>query len=125
MVIGGSYIGLEFAQIFRRFGSRVSVVEMRGRLIPRDDDDVSDTVKEIMEGEGIELHLGAECVRLEKRGDGIAVNLSCDSGPKEVVRSHLLVAVGRRPNTGDLGLDKAGVETDERGYILVDDTLAT
>ena len=125
VVIGGSYIGLEFAQMYRRFGSRVSVVEMRGRLIPRDDDDVSDAVKEIMENEGVELHLGAECVALERRGEGIAVRVSCDDGPEEVVGSHLLLAVGRVPNTTDLGLDEAGVETDPRGNIVVDDQLRT
>ncbi len=125
VIIGGSYIGLEFAQMYRRFGSRVSVIEMRGRLIPRDDDDVSDAVREVMANEGVELHLGAECVSFEKRGQGVAVKVSCDNGPEEVVGSHLLLAVGRGPNTGDLGLDKAGVETDGRGYIVVDDQLRT
>ncbi len=125
VVIGGSYIGLEFAQMYRRFGSRVTVIEMRGRLIPRDDDDVSDAVKEIMENEGVELNLGAECVALERRGNGIAVRVRCDDGPEYVVGSHLLLAVGRGPNTADLGLDKAGVETDGRGYIVVDDQLRT
>ena len=125
VVIGGSYIGLEFAQMYRRFGSRVTVVEMRGRLIPRDDDDVSDAVRGIMENEGVELNLGAECVALERRGKGIAVRVSCDTGPEYVVGSHLLLAVGRGPNTADLGLDKAGVETDARGYIVVDDQLRT
>ena len=123
VIIGGSYIGLEFAQIFRRFGSRVTVVEMRGRLIPRDDDDVSEAVKGIMENEGIELQLGAECVAIEKRDEGVAIRVSCDTGPEYVVGSHLLLAVGRGPNTGDLGLDKAGVETNARGYIVVDDQL--
>ena len=125
VVIGGSYIGIEFAQMYRRFGSRVTVIEMRGRLIPRDDDDVSDAVKEIMENEGVELNLGAECVALERRGNGIAVRVRCDDGPEYVVGSHLLLAVGRGPNTADLGLDKAGVETDGRGYIVVDDQLRT
>ena len=123
VIIGGSYIGLEFAQIFRRFGSRVTVVEMRGRLIPRDDDDVSEAVKGIMENEGIELQLGAECVAIEKRDEEVAIRVSCDTGPEYVVGSHLLLAVGRGPNTGDLGLDKAGVETNARGYIVVDDQL--
>ena len=125
VVICGSYIGLEFAQMYRRFGSRVTVVEMRGRLIPRDDDDVSDAVRGIMGNEGVELNLGAECVALERRGKGIAVRVSCDTGPEYVVGSHLLLAVGRGPNTADLGLDKAGVETDARGYIVVDDQLRT
>jgi len=125
VIIGGSYIGLEFAQMYRRFGSRVSVVEMGARLIGRDDEDVSAAVKEIMENEGVEVRLKAECIGFKKRGDQIAVTASCEPGPEEIVGSHVLLAVGRRPNTDDLGLDKAGVETDGRGYIPVDDQLAT
>jgi pyruvate/2-oxoglutarate dehydrogenase complex dihydrolipoamide dehydrogenase (E3) component len=125
VVIGGSYIGLEFAQMYRRFGSRVTVVEMGERLISRDDADVSDAVKAIFEKEGIEVRLNAECITYAKRGSGVAVGLKCSSGPKEVVGSHLLFAVGRRPNTHDLGLDKAGVKTDDKGYIVVDDKLRT
>ena len=125
VIIGGSYIGLEFAQMYRRFGSRVTVVEMGDRLIARDDEDVSQAVKEIMENEGVEVRLDAECVSLENRGDQVAITASCDPGPEEVVGSHLLLAVGRRPNTDDLGLDKAGVETDGRGFIVVDDQLGT
>ncbi len=125
IVIGGSYIGLEFAQIYRRFGSRVTVVEMADRLIARDDEDVSAAVKAILEKEGIEIRLNAECIAYEKRGDGVAVGLKCGNGPKEVVGSHLLFAVGRRPNTHDLGLEKAGVKTDDKGYVIVDDKLRT
>ncbi len=125
VVIGGSYIGLEFAQMYRRFGSRVTVVEMGDRLIARDDEDVSAAVKEILEAEGVEVRLNAECVALAKRGDGVAVTASCEPGPEEVVGSHVLLAVGRRPNTDDLGLDQAGVETDPRGFIVVDDQLRT
>ncbi len=125
VIIGGSYIGLEFAQMYRRFGSRVSVVEMSGRLIGRDDEDVSAAVKEILENEGVEVRLNAECIGFEKRGDQVVVTASCDPGPEEVVGSHVLLAVGRRPNTDDLGLDKAGVETDPRGFIVVDDQLRT
>ncbi len=125
VIIGGSYIGLEFAQMYRRFGSRVTVVEMGDRLIARDDEDVSAAVKEILEAEGVEVRLNAECVALAKRGDGVAVTASCEPGPEEVVGSHVLLAVGRRPNTDDLGLDKAGVETDPRGFIVVDDQLRT
>jgi pyruvate/2-oxoglutarate dehydrogenase complex dihydrolipoamide dehydrogenase (E3) component len=125
IVIGGSYIGLEFAQMYRRFGSRVTVVEMADCLIGRDDEDISDAVREIVEGEGVDMVLGAECVSVEKRGGGVAVKVSCDDGPDEVEGSHLLLAVGRLPNTDDLGLDKAGVETDGRGFIKVDDQLAT
>ena len=125
VIIGGSYIGLEFAQMYRRFGSRVTVVEMGDRLIARDDEDVSAAVKEILEAEGVEVRLNAECVALAKRGDRVAVTASCAPGPEEVVGSHVLLAVGRRPNTDDLGLDKAGVETDPRGFIKVDDQLRT
>jgi pyruvate/2-oxoglutarate dehydrogenase complex dihydrolipoamide dehydrogenase (E3) component len=125
VIIGGSYIGLEFAQMYRRFGSRVTVVEMGDRLIARDDEDVSAAVKEILEAEGVEVRLNAECVALAKRGNRVAVTASCEPGPEEVVGSHVLLAVGRRPNTDDLGLDKAGVETDPRGFIMVDDQLRT
>ncbi len=125
IVVGGSYIGLEFAQMYRRFGSRVTVVEMKDRLIPRDDEDVSDTVKEILENEDVEVRLKAECIAVENRGDRVVVTLDCGEDPKEVVGSHLLLAVGRRPNTDALGLDKAGVETDERGFVVVDDQLRT
>jgi pyruvate/2-oxoglutarate dehydrogenase complex dihydrolipoamide dehydrogenase (E3) component len=125
VIIGGSYIGLEFAQMYRRFGSRVSVVEMGARLIGRDDEDVSAAVKEIMENEGVEVRLKAECIGFRKRGDQVAVTASCELGPEEIVGSHVLLAVGRRPNTDDLGLDKAGVEMDPRGFIVVDDRLRT
>lgn len=125
VIIGGSYIGLEFAQMYRRFGSRVSVVEMGARLIGRDDEDVSAAVKEIVENEGVEVRLKSECIGFKKRGDQVAVTASCEPGPEEIVGSHVLLAVGRRPNTDDLGLDKAGVETDPRGFIVVDDRLRT
>jgi len=125
VIIGGSYIGLEFAQMYRRFGSRVTVVEMGDRLIARDDDDVSATVKEILEAEGVDVRLNAECVSVEKRGDQLAVTASCEPGPEEIVGSHLLMAVGRVPNSDDLGLASAGVESDERGFIVVDDQLRT
>jgi len=125
IVIGGSYIGLEFAQMYRRFGSRVTVVEMLDRLIPRDDEDVSAEVKTILENEGVEVRLNAKCATLARRGDRVAITVSCEPAPEEVVGSHVLMAVGRRPNTDDLGLDKAGVETDARGFIIVDDQLRT
>ncbi len=125
LIIGGSYIGLEFAQMYRRFGSRVTVVEMGDRLIARDDEDVSAAVKEILENEGIDVRLAAECVGLEQRGGEVALTASCEPGPEEIIGSHVLLAVGRRPNTDDLGLDAAGVETDRRGYIGVDDQLRT
>ncbi len=123
IIIGGSYIGLEFAQMYRRFGSKVTVVEMGDRLIARDDEDVSAEVKRILENEGVEIRLTAQCVALQKRGDRIAVTVECEPAAEEVVGSHVLLAVGRRPNTNDLGLDTAGVETDPRGFVLVDDQL--
>ncbi|MEE8334133.1 MAG: mercuric reductase, partial [Alphaproteobacteria bacterium] len=125
VIVGGSYIGLEFAQMYRRFGSRVTVVEKGPRLIGRDDDDVSDAVKEILENEGVEFRMGADCIGLAQQGGQIAVTASCGPGPEEIVGSHLLLAVGRRPNTDDLGLDKAGVETSARGFVEVDDQLRT
>jgi pyruvate/2-oxoglutarate dehydrogenase complex dihydrolipoamide dehydrogenase (E3) component len=125
IVIGGSYIGLEFAQIYRRFGSKVTVVEMASRLIPREDEDVSNAVANIVQREGIELRLNARCLGLAKRGKDIVVNLNCENGAPEVVGTHLLLAVGRRPNTDDLGLDKACIAKDEKGFIQVDDQLRT
>lgn len=124
IVIGGSYIGLEFAQIYRRFGARVTVVEKGPRLIGREDEEVSAALREILEGEGITIRTGAACIAFARHGDDVAVSLDCNAGPPQIVGSDLLVAVGRRPNTDDLGLDKAGVATDERGYIAVDERLA-
>ncbi len=125
IVVGGSYIGLEFGQMYRRFGSRVSIVQRGPRLIEREDNDISEAVKGILENEGVNIQLNAECVRAEKQGSTIVAKIDCASGPREVRGSHILLAVGRRPNTEDLGLDKAGVETDARGYIKVDDQLRT
>jgi pyruvate/2-oxoglutarate dehydrogenase complex dihydrolipoamide dehydrogenase (E3) component len=125
IIIGGSYIGLEFAQMYRRFGSRVTVIEMGPKLIGREDDEVSATVLEILENEGVDIRLNASCIGLEKRGGQVAVTASCEPGPEEIVGSHVLLAVGRKPNTDDLGLEAAGVETDDRGYIVVDDQLRT
>jgi pyruvate/2-oxoglutarate dehydrogenase complex dihydrolipoamide dehydrogenase (E3) component len=125
VIVGGSYIGLEFAQMYRRFGSRVTVIEMGPRLIGREDEDFSQAIREILESEGIAVRLNAKCMSLAKRGDGVAVNMSCDEEPREIVGSHVLLAVGRVPNTDDLGLDKVGVKTDAHGYIVVDDELRT
>jgi pyruvate/2-oxoglutarate dehydrogenase complex dihydrolipoamide dehydrogenase (E3) component len=125
IIVGGSYIGLEFAQMYRRFGSRVSVVEMGPRLIGREDPEVSAAVQAILEAEGTTVRVKAECVAVAKHGDGVAIHVSCDEEPREITGSHLLLAVGRVPNTNDLGLDKAGVATDARGYITVDDELRT
>jgi pyruvate/2-oxoglutarate dehydrogenase complex dihydrolipoamide dehydrogenase (E3) component len=125
VVVGGSYVGLEFAQMYHRFGAQVTVVEMGPRLIAREDEDVSAAIKEILEAEGIAVRVDAECIRFEPKGAEIAVGLDCASGPPEIVGSHVLLAVGRQPNTDDLGLDMAGVEVDARGYIAVDDELRT
>ncbi len=125
VIIGGSYIGLEFAQMYRRFGAAVTVIEKGPRLIAREDEDVSQAVQKILEQEDIEIRLNAECMSVQKRGEAIAVGLDCVAGGREVVGSHLLVAVGRVPNTDELGLDKAGVAVDAHGYIVVDDELRT
>lgn len=125
IVIGGSYIGLEFAQMYRRFGSEVTVVERRPRLIAREDEDTSAAIRTIFERESIEVRTGAECIHFELAGRDVAVGLDCVSGTPEIVGSHVLLAVGRRPNTDDLGVDHAGVLLDERGFISVDDELRT
>jgi pyruvate/2-oxoglutarate dehydrogenase complex dihydrolipoamide dehydrogenase (E3) component len=125
VVIGGSYVGLEFAQMYRRFGAQVTVVERRPRLIDREDPDVSDCVREILEAEGITVRTVAECIRFRRQGEDVVVGVDCSSGAPEVVASHVLLAVGRRPNTDDLGLNYAGVETDARGFITVNDELRT
>jgi len=125
VVIGGSYVGLEFAQIYRRFGAQVTVVEMAPRLIHREDPEVSDAVREILEAEGIQVRLEAECISFEPDGQDIRVHVDCRAGEPQVTGSHVLLAVGRRPNTDDLGLEAAGVELDKRGYIVVDDALKT
>ena len=125
IVIGGSYIGLEFAQMYRRFGSEVTVVEMGDRIIARDDPDVSEVAQQVLEQEGVKFDLNAKCISLGQEGDDVVVKVDCDDGPPQVKGSHVLLAVGRVPNTDDLALDTAGVEMDERGYIKVDDQLAT
>jgi len=124
-VIGGSYIGLEYAQMFRRFGSNVTVVERQSRLIAREDEDVSETVRSIFETEGIAVRTNADCIAFAPHAEGAIVKVDCTSDDKEILASHVLLAVGRRPNTDDLGLEHAGVRTDEHGYIVVDDMLAT
>jgi pyruvate/2-oxoglutarate dehydrogenase complex dihydrolipoamide dehydrogenase (E3) component len=124
-IVGGSYIGLEFAQIYRRFGSEVTVVEMKDRLIPREDPEVSDCIREILEAEGVALRLNATCLGFKTRGKDILVSVDCSDGAPEVAASHLLLAVGRTPNTADLGLDAAGVEVDKRGFVRVDEELRT
>jgi len=123
VVVGGSYIGLEFAQMYRRFGAEVTVVERGPRLAGREDPDVSNAIREILENEGITVICDAECIGVAREGNGVSVTSRADV--PNVVGSHLLMAVGRRPNTDDLGLEKAGVEVDARGYIVVDDQLRT
>ena len=125
IIIGGSYIGLEFGQMYRRFGAEVTIVEMAPQIIGREDADVSQGVLDILRNDGVVVETGARCMTVEKRGAQIAVKLDCAGGAREVIGSHLLLAVGRVPNTDDLGLDKAGVKTDARGYIAVDSALGT
>jgi pyruvate/2-oxoglutarate dehydrogenase complex dihydrolipoamide dehydrogenase (E3) component len=125
VVVGGSYIGLEFAQMYRRFGSEVTIVEMSSRLLSREDLDISQAIKAIVEAEGITVRTNATCISLAKHEEGVSVSVDCTHGDPEVIGSQVLLAVGRIPNTSDLGLEAAGVATDNRGYITVDDSLAT
>ncbi|MCO5070501.1 MAG: FAD-containing oxidoreductase [Rhizobiaceae bacterium] len=125
VVVGGSYIGLEFAQMFRRFGSEVTIVEKGPRLISREDEDTSLAVAEILKEEGIALRLSAECISFSMQPSGPCVQVDCESGDRDVPGSHILLAIGRRPNTDDLGLEKAGVKTDDKGYVVVDEQLRT
>lgn len=126
VVIGGGYIGLEFAQMYRRFGAEVTVVEQNARLVMHEDADISTAIEDILKDEGIGVRTGARCITFAPHpGGGAVVGVDCTDGDPEIVGSDVLLAVGRRPNTDDLGLDKAGVATDPRGYIQVDDQLAT
>jgi pyruvate/2-oxoglutarate dehydrogenase complex dihydrolipoamide dehydrogenase (E3) component len=125
LILGGSYIGLEFAQVYRRFGSEVTVIEAAPRLVAREDDDISAGVKEILEKEGINFHLATKCSGLLKRGSDIVAQLDGPAGRCEVVGTHLLLAIGRKPNTDDLGLEAAGVKLDPRGYVVTDEYLCT
>jgi pyruvate/2-oxoglutarate dehydrogenase complex dihydrolipoamide dehydrogenase (E3) component len=124
-IVGGSYIGIEFAQAFRRFGSEVTIVEMSPRLAHNEDEDASVAIKEILEKEGIRIRLNAECIELHPGQEGVSVHVSCSEDPASTDASHVLLAVGRRPNTDDLGLENAGVALDKHGYIQVDDQLRT
>lgn len=125
IIVGGSYIGLEFAQMYRRFGSRVTVVELAPRVLAREDDEISAAVQALLEHEGVEVRTGAQCLAVEAHASGVAVRVDCAREPRVIVGSHLLLAVGRVPNTDDLGLANAGVAVDPHGYIVVDDQLAT
>lgn len=125
VVVGGSYIGLEFAQIYRRFGAEVTVIEKSLRLVTREDEDVSAAIQQILEAEGIHIRTNVECIAFAPHSEGVSVQVNCNEGTPEVIGSHVLLAVGRQPNTDDLGLDCAGVATDAHGYIMVDDQLRT
>jgi pyruvate/2-oxoglutarate dehydrogenase complex dihydrolipoamide dehydrogenase (E3) component len=125
IVLGGSYVGLEFAQMYRRFGSKVTIVELAAHLIAREDEDVSRAVAEILKDEKIDVRVNSKVVAVGKRGNDITVTLESGGAKSQIIGSHLLLAIGRRPNTDDLGLDKAGVATNSRGYIEVDDQLRT
>jgi pyruvate/2-oxoglutarate dehydrogenase complex dihydrolipoamide dehydrogenase (E3) component len=125
IIVGGGYIGIEFGQMYRRFGSEVTIVERAPRLIQHEDEDVSAAVLQILEGEGIHVRLNAECIHLAPHAEGASVGVDCESGDPESVGSHVLLAVGRTPNTNDLGLERAGIATDKHGYVVVDDQLRT
>jgi pyruvate/2-oxoglutarate dehydrogenase complex dihydrolipoamide dehydrogenase (E3) component len=124
LVLGGSYVGLEFGQMYRRFGSEVTVVEIGPRLVPREDEDVSSAIADILTKEGITIRLNAKCLRVAKQSADVVMTIDCD-GTSQLHGSHLLIATGRRPNTDDLGLERAGVKLDARGFIIVDDELRT
>ncbi len=125
IVVGGSYVGLEFSQIFRRLGSEVTIIEKNSRLVSREDEDVSASIRAFLEKEGIRVRTSAECIHFEAKGTDIAAGVDCTDDPTDSIGSHVLLAVGRRPNTDDLGLNKAGIAHDAHGYIMVDDQLRT
>jgi pyruvate/2-oxoglutarate dehydrogenase complex dihydrolipoamide dehydrogenase (E3) component len=125
IIVGGGYVGLEFAQMYRRFGARVTIVERGPRLAAREDEDISAALTGMLEAEGVVVRTAADCVALANDGPGIAVTVDCLDGDRTVQGSHVLMAVGRRPNTDDLGLRDAGIDVDPRGYIVVDDKLQT
>jgi pyruvate/2-oxoglutarate dehydrogenase complex dihydrolipoamide dehydrogenase (E3) component len=125
LVVGGSYVGLEFAQMFRRFGSHVTVIEMGPRLVSREDEDVSDAIQDFLAAEGIAVRVNAKCISVAQESDGVTASLECAEGAPREHGSHVLVAIGRDPNTDDLGLDLAGIKLDARGYIDVDQSLRT
>jgi pyruvate/2-oxoglutarate dehydrogenase complex dihydrolipoamide dehydrogenase (E3) component len=125
VVLGGSYIGLEFAQVYRRFGSEVTVIELAPRLVSREDEDVSQAIAGFLAEEGIDIRVNSKVIGVEKQGSSIAVSIETGGTKSQVVGSHLLAAIGRQANTDDLGLEQAGIATDKRGYIRVDDQLRT
>ncbi len=125
VVVGGGYVGLEFAQMFRRFGSEVTVIDKQARLAAHEDEDASAVIHEIFASEGIQVRVNANCIHLENREGGISVGLECNEGAPHIDGSHVLLAIGRTPNTADLNLPSAGIETDHAGFITVDDQLRT
>ena len=125
VILGGGYIALEFGQMFRRFGSRVTIVQRSGRILSREDDDIAEAITGILKNEGIDVCIDTGDYRVESRDGAVLMRMQCEGKPRDLVGSHLLVATGRRPNTDDLGLDQAGIETDKRGYIQTDDQLRT
>jgi pyruvate/2-oxoglutarate dehydrogenase complex dihydrolipoamide dehydrogenase (E3) component len=125
VVVGGGAVGVEFAQIFRRFGSDVTLVEMKAGVMHREDAAASSLVAELLQSEGVRLRLNAECLSFSKDSDGVCVHVDCKEDDTEVHGSHVLLAMGRVPNTDDLGLDAAGVHVDSSGYITVDEQLRT
>ena len=125
LIIGGSYIGLEFAQMMRRYGARVTVLESAAKLLAREDDDVVESIRDILQAEGITIQLGAECMSLAPDGHTIVAGALCGADAQEIRASHVLLATGRRPNTDTLQLERAGVGVDQRGYIVVDDQCRT
>jgi dihydrolipoamide dehydrogenase len=125
IVLGGGYIGLEFGQMFRRFGSRVTIIHKTEQIVPHEDAEVSTELKKVLGEEGIDCHLNVQTSRAEKKGDAIVVFFHGPEGPMSVSGSHLLVAIGRQPNTEDLGLENAGVEKDKNGLVKVNHRLET
>jgi pyruvate/2-oxoglutarate dehydrogenase complex dihydrolipoamide dehydrogenase (E3) component len=125
VIVGGGYVGLEFGQMFRRFGSEVTILEMGPHVIRHEDEETSQAIEEILRQEGIHVRLDSECIGFHPHTDGVAVTVDCKEGSPEVIASHVLLAVGRRPNTDDLGIENAGIVTDRRGYIAVDEELRT
>jgi len=125
IIVGGGYIGLEFGQMYGRFGSNVTIIEQGHRLLPKEDEDVSNAIQEILENEGINFRFGAECIGGSNNNGEVVVDVNCEAGPPQVTGSHLLLATGRRPNTDDLGLEHTSIKTDNRGFIQVDDQLRT
>jgi pyruvate/2-oxoglutarate dehydrogenase complex dihydrolipoamide dehydrogenase (E3) component len=125
VIVGGSYVGLEFAQMYRRFGSEVTVIEKEPHFLSHEDPEVAAAIQSALEDEGIQIRLEAECIQLAQDGESVTANVNCSTGSPQITGSHVLMAVGRMPNTDDLGLEKAGVETDRAGFIKVDDELRT